>query len=137
MQECAVMNVRASKTPGTPGHADENCANSVGSSLRDQEKSKFRGVAARIIYFAQDRADLQFAANDLCRHMASPEVHDWEKVKRIARYSKGKPRAIQHFAFGKIAPQLDGFTDSDWAGERPSMKSTSGGILMWGGCFVK
>ena len=42
MQECAVMNVRASKTPGTPGHADENCANSVGSSLTDQEKSKFR-----------------------------------------------------------------------------------------------
>ena len=33
-------------------------------------------------------------------------------------------------------PQLDGFTDSDWAGERPSMKSTSGGILMWGGCLI-
>ena len=48
MQECAVMNVRASKTPGTPGHADENCANNVRSSLTDQEKSKFRGVAARI-----------------------------------------------------------------------------------------
>ena len=42
MQECAVMNVRASKTPRTPGHADENCANSVGSSLTHQEKSKFR-----------------------------------------------------------------------------------------------
>ena len=64
--------------------------------------------------------------------MASPEVHDWEKAKRIARYLKGKARAIQHFAFGKIAPQRDGFTDSDWAGERPSMKSSSGAILMWG-----
>ena len=29
MQECAVMNARAPKTPGTPGHPDENCANSV------------------------------------------------------------------------------------------------------------
>ena len=38
MQECAVINVRASKKPGTPGHADDNCANSVGSSLTDQEK---------------------------------------------------------------------------------------------------
>ena len=28
-------------------------------------------------------------------------------------------------------PQLDGFTDSDWAA-----KSTSGGILMWGGCLI-
>ena len=64
MQERAVMNVRASKTPGTPGHADENCANSVGSSLTDQEKSKFRGVATRINYLAQDRADLQFAAKE-------------------------------------------------------------------------
>ena len=133
MQESAEKNVRASPTPGTPRHADEKCANSVGSSLTDQEKSKFRGVAARINNFAQDRADLQFAAKDLCRHPASPEVHEREKAKRIARYLTGKPRAIQHFAFGKIAPQLDGFTDSDWAGERPSMKSTSGGILMWGG----
>ena len=137
MQECAVMNVRASKTPGTPTHADENCANNVESSLSDQEKSKFRGTATRINYLAQDQADLQFAAKDLGRHMASLEVHDWEKAKRIARYLKGKPRAIQHFAFGKIAPQLDGFTDSDWAGERPSMKSASGGILMWGGCLIK
>ena len=69
--------------------------------------------------------------------MASPEVHDWEKAKRIARYLKGKARAIQHFAFGKTAPQLDGFTDLDWAGERPSMKSTSGCILMWSGCLIK
>ena len=80
-------------------------------------------------YLAQDRANWQFAAKDLCRQMASPEVHDWEKAKRIARHLKGKPRAIQHFAFGKVAPQLDCFTDSDWAGERPSMKSTSGGIF--------
>ena len=69
-----------------------------------------RLVAARINYLAQERAELQFARKDLCRHLASPEVHYWEKAKRIARYLKGKPRAIQHFAFGKIAPQLDGFT---------------------------
>ena len=106
------------KTLGTPEHADENCANSVGSSLTYREKSKFSGVFARINYLAQDRADEQFAVQDLCRHMASPEV-------------KGKPRAIQHFAFGKIAPQLDCFS------ERPSTKSTSGGILMWGGCLIK
>ena len=71
-QERAAMNVSASETPGTPGHADDNCANSLGSCLTHQEKSKFRGVAARINYFAQDRADLQIAAEDLCRHMASP-----------------------------------------------------------------
>ena len=95
MQECAVMNVRASKTPGTPGRADENCANSVGSSLTDQEKSKFRGVAARINYLAQDRADLQFAAQDLCRRMASPQVHDWEKGEKnrkvFEREAEGNP----------------------------------------------
>ena len=119
------------KTPDTH-HADENCANSVERSLTDQHKSEFRGVAAQINYLAQERADLQFVAKDLCRHMASPEVHEWQQAKRIARYLKGKARAIQHFAFGKIAPHRDGFTDSDWAGERPSMKSTSGAILMWG-----
>ena len=132
MQECAVMNIRASKTPCTPRHAEESCANSVGSSLTNQEKSKFRGQDR-----AQDRAYLQFAAKDLCRHTASPELHVSQKAKRIARYLKGEPSGIQHFAFGKIAPQLDDFTDSDSIGECPSMKSASGGILMWGGCYIK
>ena len=56
--------------------------------------------------------------------MASPEVHDWEKAKRIAKYLKGKPRAIQHFAFGKIAPQLGGFTKS-WSSAQTTIALSS------------
>ena len=49
-----------------------------------QEKSKFRGVAARINYLTQDRADLQFAAKDLCRHMArGPQLGQGEKNRKV------------------------------------------------------
>ena len=45
-----------------------------GIEMKDQEKTRFRGVAARINYLALDRSDLQFAAKKLCRKMAKPRT---------------------------------------------------------------
>ena len=101
--------------------------------MHDHEKTRFCGVAARINYLAMDRSDLQFAAKELCRKMARPEPKDWDKASRIARYLKFRPRRVLEFPFEQRNEKLDGFADSDWAGERPSMKSTSGGALKWSG----
>ena len=105
--------------------------------MHDHEKTRFRGVAARINYLAMDRSDLQFAAKELCRKMARPEPKDWDTARRIARYLKFRPRGVLEFPFEQRNEKLDGFADSDWAGERPSMKSTSGGALKWCGSTLK
>ena len=101
--------------------------------MNDHEKTRFRGVAARINYFAMDRSDLQLAAKELCRQMAKPEPKDWDKARRIARYLKFRLRGVLEFPFEQRNEKLDGFADSDWAGERASMKSTSGGALSGAG----
>ena len=101
---------------------------------REQEQmsyegqTKFTSVEARINFLASDRTDLQFVSKDLCRRTASPEKGDWDKARRIARYLLRCPRAAQIF---KFEGETQGFADSDRAGERPGMKSTSGGLLMW------
>ena len=41
------------------------------------------------------------------------------------------------FPFEQRNEKMDGFADSDWAGERPSMKSTSFGALKWCGSTLK
>ena len=104
------------------------------ADLTGEEAHRFRQLAARCNYLAQDRADAQFAIKELCRAMSSPGSADWAKLKRVARYLKEFPRLRLKFAWQEEGmSKLIGFSDSDWAGEpAPSRKSTSGGVIMWG-----
>ena len=128
IEACEVQSCREAKTPGVHESTVE-ASMQVGAEMNDHEKTKFRGVAARINYLAMDRSDLQFAAKDLCRKMANPEPKDWDKARRIARYLKFRPRGVLEFPFEPRSEKVDGYADSDWAGEKPSMKSTSGGAV--------
>ena len=84
--------------------------------MSQTEASRFRGVAARINFLAQDRADIQFAAKELSRRMAVPVRSDWEAAKKIARYFKHRPRAVQVFRFEQGGDALTRYADSDWVG---------------------
>ena len=133
VQECEVASGRASKVPGVA----EKEGQDAGEPLTSSESTRFRAVAARMNYLAMDRADLQYTAKDLSRKMAAPTRGDWERARKAARYVKYRPRAVQHFEFEQEGSELSGYADSDWAGEKPSMKSTSGGVLMWGTSMLK
>jgi hypothetical protein len=136
IEVCEVKSGKVVRTPGV--HESSNDAvKEMEQHMKEGEKTRFRGVAARINYLAMDRSDLQFAAKDLCRKMANPEAKDWEKAQRIARYLKFRPRAVLEFPFEVRDKKVDGYADSDWAGEKPSMKSTSGGALKWGSSTLK
>ena len=69
IEECEVQSWRAAKTPGVQEAAVDG-GEKGGIEMHDHEKTRFRGVAARINYLAMDRSDLQFAAKELCRKMA-------------------------------------------------------------------
>ena len=139
MQECEVLSSRQSKTPGTPDRAGEDADPKALPDLElgRSEVTRYRAVAARIMYLSQDRVDLQFAAKEISRRMARPAASDWVRVRHLARYLKYRPRAVQKFRFEYPDNRIAGYADSDWAGERSSMKSTSGGVLMWGSSLLK
>ena len=136
IEECEVQSWRAAKTPGVQ-EAVVDGIEKGGVEMNDYEKTRFRGVAARINNLAMERSDLQFAAKELCRKMAKPEPKDWDKARRNARYLKFRPHGVVEIPFEQRNEKLDGFADSGWAGERPSMKSTSGGALKWRGSTLK
>ena len=64
------------------------------------EATRFRGIAARLNYFALDRPDLQYAAKECCRRMATPMCSDWTRLKRVGRYLKGHARMVQLMPWG-------------------------------------
>ena len=106
--------------------------------LEGDDKKEFRGEAALLSYLGQDRPDLQFATNQICRCMARPTEAGRRKVKRAVRYLVGAEKVIWHF--GEFEDEgkryVDVHVDSDWAGG-VDRKSVSGGMLMVAGAAVK
>ena len=81
--------------------------------------------------------------------MANPVKSDWQKLVWLARYLKGAPRLVWEYhwqadredfpdSIGAVAGiPPSGYSDSDWAGDRKTGKSTSGGVIMRGQHLIK
>ena len=64
----------------------------------DVEKAtKFRKVGARANYLAQDRPDIMYSVEEICRQMSKPTVRGWKQLKRLARYLQVHPRTLLQY----------------------------------------
>ena len=53
-------------------------------------------------------------------------------IKRVIRYLKGRPRVAITYCFQEANPNIVVLTDSDWAGDELTRRSTSGGVVLNG-----
>jgi hypothetical protein len=108
-------------------------------ALESAASTKFRALAATANFLAMDRADVQFAAKEICRDMSNPTGRSQKRLKRLARYLLDHPRLI--WSYGPCDEEdsnvLRTFSDSDWAGCKRTRKSTSGGAIAVGGGVLK
>ena len=144
VRELGLKDAKAVATPGTYDSRKHEAKDAEGRSvegedapMHPEDATKYRGIAARLNYLAMDRSDVQFAAKECCKHMSAPKRGDWEKLKRAGQYLKGRPRMVQQFVWNRRSNEFDGFGDSDWAGCKTTLKSTSGGIIFWGKSLLK
>ena len=91
----------------------------------------------RASYLSHDRSDLQFAVKRLAQNMANPTKKDWQRLKRLGRYMLGCKRVVYHYRWQTRNNVLTLNTDSDFAGDKGTRKSTSGGVLRIGTHFLK
>ena len=121
----------------TNGRVDE-CKEEVDEvELSESEATKFRGLAAKVNFLAQDCPDLQFPAKEVCRDMSCPTVASWARLKRLARYLVTRKAVIFQYEWQDEGKLMTLYTDSDWAGCRRTRKSTSGGVVLIGNHCVK
>jgi hypothetical protein len=103
------------------------------------ERREFRGECALLNYLGQDRSDIQYATNQICRKMSRPTVGAKARVKRVVRYLLGAEKVI--WKYGELGGEerklvVDVHVDSDWAGGA-DRKSTSGGMILLEGVGIK
>ena len=106
--------------------------------LKPQAATTYRAISARGNYLGQDRADGSYSSKELCRDFSAPNEHSLQKLKRLGRYYKGKPRLVYKYPFATApATEITVYCDTDFAGCSQTRRSTSGGCAMIGGSQIK
>ncbi len=80
------------------------------------DERKYRAIAARANYLAQDRVDIQFAARETSRFTSKPEPEGWKKAKRLGRYLKDNMWVVLEYKLQKMPENVIAWSDTDFAG---------------------
>ena len=105
--------------------------------LGREETTMFRAVAARLNYLSQDWPDITFATMKLSSKMSRPDTQDLKNMKRVGLFLVGRPRVGCLFEWQAHRSALHALADADWAGDRQSRKSVSGGMILHGKHLIK
>ncbi|KJK73492.1 hypothetical protein H634G_11271 [Metarhizium anisopliae BRIP 53293] len=97
----------------------------------DEIKTWYAKAIGSLMYaMLGTRPDIAYAVSYCSRFLAKPTEAHRAAVKRIMRYLKATIDLCLVYE-GEIEP-LTGFTDSDWAGDRETRRSTSGYVFNLG-----
>ncbi|KAG8501874.1 hypothetical protein CXB51_004547 [Gossypium anomalum] len=88
-------------------------------------EADYRSLVGCLLYLTATRPDIMYSVSVLSRFMHCCNKQHLQAVKRVLRYIKGTLSYGLKFSRNEDL-KLIGYTDSDWAGSKDDMKSTSG-----------
>ena len=126
-----------SKAVATP--TEKSLENDDDTPLHGGAATQYRSLCMRLAFMAQDAPHLQYAANKCCKHMSLPTKGGLHRLKRVARFLRGRHRCIQEFPMQhkKDGGRLDVYCDSDWAADKVDRKSVSCVAIFHGAHLIK
>ena len=95
-------------------------------------KFPYQNVIGALLYLAiNTRPDLSYPVGVLARHCVSTSFKACQAVVRVLTYLRCTPQIGIEYSGDKL--NLHAFSDSDWAGDLDSRKSTTGYVLLAAG----
>ncbi|XP_058456591.1 uncharacterized protein LOC131433988 [Malaya genurostris] len=106
-----------------------------------EDGTNYRSVVGALLYVAVcARTDIATSVGILGRKLSAPTNADWIAAKRVVRYLKGTKDWRLKLG-DKETDELVAYSDSDWAGDIGTRKSTTGyvvfycgGAICWASC---
>ena len=128
-----LLGLRGAKGAVTPGTKETGrTARNALDALSSSDHSRYRTAVGILQYAAGDRPDVQYEAKELSRCVQSPTEGDMLKLKRLTRYLLNTIDTALLYPFQEKVNHLRAYADSDWAGDKVCLKSTSSTKIMLG-----
>lgn len=101
--------------------------------ISPQRLTQYNQIVGGLQYLSiQTRPDIAFATNHLSRFLKNPSEEHLTSAKRVLRYISKDPDAGLIFTKDEN-PILEAYSDSDFAGDPSTARSTAGSLLRLGG----
>ena len=129
-----LMGVASSKGQATPGSKATGAAITDPEAITGDEAHMMARTIGCILYLALDRPELQYAAKVVASDISKPTELTRHRVKRVAKFLVDHPRLEWHFPVqdADMLGVLSGYSDSDWAADVVTRRSTTGFVIMHG-----
>ena len=98
--------------------------------------SQFRSLICSLKYLLNTRLDIKYSVNYLSQFMSKPNSEHMSAAKRILRYIRGTPLFRLRYEKGKKNYSIQGFSDSDFAGDSDDQKSTTDHVFFIGNSAI-
>ena len=99
------------------------------------DSTGYREIVGSLIYIMTcTRPDLSWVVGKLSQHLAEPKQQHWATAKHLVRYLKGTIDQELHFQKCEGSPQLEGYSDADWATDthdRIVSLTENGPVISW------
>ena len=129
----AMNHCKSMATLGSKGQE----GNSATEKVDAKEHREFRSGTGICQYMTEQRFDIAFSTKEIMREAAGPTTASKTKLKRIARYLKGRQRCVLNFPWvAKLEDVIHVTVDAYWAGDPKTRCSSFGGVLAFGPCFT-
>lgn len=111
LKQLQLEEAKIASSPRTKdaGRTSEDCE----MQLSDKESTTYRAIVARCNYLVPDKPDIAFAVKELARAMSKPTKGDLQRLKRLARYLKGKPRLALYYHWQPMQSTVMTYSDAD------------------------
>lgn len=108
---------------------------SESQTILPDNKKYLQAIGSLIYLSTVSRPDISYAVINLARKSSRPTKEDWRKVKHIMAYLKATVKTGLIFTKSQ-SHKLKAFSDSDYAGDVESGKSTSGTLILHGNNLI-
>ena len=125
MQECNPCD-----TPAVPGNRlTKQMEPSTEEEISRMNVVPYASLVGALMYVMTcTRPDISFSVIELTRFMRNPGPEHWTAAKRVLRYLKSTQLLGIRYHGNKT--ELSAYSDSDWASDTETRKSTTGYIMM-------
>ena len=124
------FGMEASKPVGTPLEPGKKFQKFTEDDERFDTQTYQQAIGCLTYLSVISRPDIAAAVGTLSQYMSEPSKEHWMGVKRILRYLKKTLNFGLKYSAGKM--ELIGYSDSDWAGDIDTRRSTSGYVFQVG-----